>query len=72
MHIMHMLLYTLLVYASYYFLSLQLFNLIQSFFYLHAMQMHAAKSEQGFVQTFSGIKCRQVHMRARFLLTGSH
>lgn len=62
MHTMYVLLYALLVYASYYFLSLQIFNLIQIFFHFHTTKMRATKSEQGFVQTFSGIKCRQIHM----------
>lgn len=52
-----------LVYASYHSLSLLLFNLIQPLLHLHATKRHAAKSEQGFVQTFSGIICRLVHMR---------
>lgn len=60
-------LYISLVYACYCFVSLQLFNLIQSLFHLHATKMDAAKSEQSFVQAFSGNKCRQVLMRARFL-----
>lgn len=41
MHTTLMLLHTLLVYASCYVLSLQLLNLIQSFFHLHAREMHA-------------------------------